>query len=103
MAQVSIELGAVTDRGTLTENIMNFIFDLFPLAERAFILLRHNERDAPLPVAARHRNGMVEDPQKVRLSHTIVDEVLNKKRAILSIDTLADRHFAAQDSIIAQA
>jgi HD-GYP domain-containing protein (c-di-GMP phosphodiesterase class II) len=103
MAQVSIALGAVTDRETLTEKIMNFIFDLFPLAERAFILLRQNERDGPVPVAARHRNGMVEDPQQVRLSHTIVEEVLNKKRAILSVDTLADRHFAAQDSIVRQA
>lgn len=103
MAQVSIALGAVTDRATLTEKIMNFIFDLFPLAERAFILLRQNERDPPVPVAARHRNGMVEDPEQARLSHTIVDEVLVNKRAILSADTLADRHFAAQDSIVAQA
>jgi HD-GYP domain-containing protein (c-di-GMP phosphodiesterase class II) len=103
MAQVSIALGAVTDRATLTEKIMNFIFDLFPLAERAFILLRQNERDPPVPVAARRRNGMVEDPGQARLSHTIVDEVLGNKRAILSVDTLADRHFAAQDSIVAQA
>lgn len=103
MAQVSIALGAVTDRATLTEKIMNFIFDLFPLAERAFILLRQNERDPPVPVAARRRNGMVEDPSQARLSHTIVDEVLGNKRAILSVDTLADRHFAAQDSIVAQA
>ena len=103
MAQVSIALGAVTDRATLTEKIMNFIFDLFPLAERAFILLRQNERDPPVPVAARRRNGMVEDPGQARLSHTIVDEVLDNKRAILSVDTLADRHFAAQDSIVAQA
>ncbi|WP_169926832.1 HD domain-containing phosphohydrolase [Massilia putida] len=103
MAQVSIALGAVTDRATLTEKIMNFIFDLFPLAERAFILLRQNDRDPPVPVAARRRNGMVEDPRQARLSHTIVDEVLGNKRAILSVDTLADRHFAAQDSIVAQA
>jgi 3',5'-cyclic-nucleotide phosphodiesterase len=103
MAQVSIALGVVTDRATLSEKIMNFIFDLFPLAERAFILLRQNERDPPVPVAARRRNGMVEDPRQARLSHTIVDEVLGHKRAILSIDTLADRHFAAQDSIVAQA
>jgi 3',5'-cyclic-nucleotide phosphodiesterase len=103
MAQVSIALGAVTDRATLTEKIMNFIFDLFPLAERAFILLRQNERDAPVPVAARRRNGVVEDPGQLRISHTIVDEVLNKKRAILSVDTLSDRYFASQDSIIAQA
>jgi 3',5'-cyclic-nucleotide phosphodiesterase len=103
MAQVSIALGVVTDRETLSEKIMNFIFDLFPLAERAFILLRQNERDPPVPVAARRRNGMVEDPRQARLSHTIVDEVLGRKRAILSADTLADRHFAAQDSIVAQA
>jgi 3',5'-cyclic-nucleotide phosphodiesterase len=103
MAQVSIALGAVTDREELTEKIMNFIFDLFPLAERAFILLSQNDRDPPVPVAARRRNGMVEDPQQVRISHTIVDEVLGRKRSILSVDTLADRNYAAHDSIIAQA
>jgi 3',5'-cyclic-nucleotide phosphodiesterase len=103
MAQVSIALGVVTDRATLSEKIMNFIFDLFPLAERAFILLRQNERDPPVPVAARRRNGTNEDPRQARLSHTIVDEVLNRKHAILSTDTLSDRHFASQDSIVAQA
>jgi 3',5'-cyclic-nucleotide phosphodiesterase len=103
MAQVSIALGAVTERATLTEKIMNFIFDLFPLAERAFILLRQDARDAPVPVAARHRNGSAEDPHAVALSRTIVDEVVGRKRAILSVDTLADRHFAAQDSIVRQA
>jgi HD-GYP domain-containing protein (c-di-GMP phosphodiesterase class II) len=103
MAQVSIALGVVTDRETLSEKIMNFIFDLFPLAERAFILLRQSERDPPVPVAARRRDGTVEDPRQARLSHTIVDEVLNKKHAILSSDTLSDRHFASQDSIVAQA
>jgi HD-GYP domain-containing protein (c-di-GMP phosphodiesterase class II) len=103
MAQATIALGAVTDRATLIEKIMNFIFDLFPLAERAFILLRNNERDPPTPVAARRRDGAIEDPGQVRISHTIVDEVLHKKRAVLSVDTLADRHFAAHASIVAQA
>ncbi len=103
MAQVSIALGAVTDRATLIEKIMNFIFDLFPLAERAFILLKQNARDPPAPVAARRRDGTIEDPQQVRISRTIVDEVLNKKQSILSIDTLSDRHFAAHESIVDQA
>lgn len=103
MAQVGIALGAVTDRATLTEKIMNFIFDLFPLAERAFILLKKNEHEAPEPVAARRRDGTIEDPQQVRISHTIVEEVVNKKQAVLSVDTLSDRHFGSQESIIAQA
>ncbi|HZX31892.1 MAG TPA: HD domain-containing phosphohydrolase [Rhodocyclaceae bacterium] len=103
MAQVSIALGAVTDRATLIEKIMNFIFDLFPLAERAFILLQDKEGEAPTPVAARRRDGTVEDPGRARLSHTIIEEVLNKKQAILSVDTLADRHFGMRDSVVAQA
>lgn len=103
MAQVSIALGVVTDQATLTEKIMNFIFELFPLAERAFIFLRRNEGEAPVPVAARRRDGTIEDPDRVRISRTIVNEVLNKKQSILSVDTLADRHFGSQVSIISQA
>ena len=103
MAQVSIALGAVTERATLIERIMNFIFDLFPAAERAFIVLRPSERDPPTPVAARRRDGTLQDPATIRISHTIIDEVLNRKRAILSTDTLSDRHFGAHDSIVAEA
>jgi HD-GYP domain-containing protein (c-di-GMP phosphodiesterase class II) len=103
MAQVSIALGVVTDRATLTEKIMNFIFELFPLAERAFILLKKNDGEAPTPVAARRRDGAIEDPDQVRMSRTIIDEVVNKKQSILSVDTLSDRHFGTQESIVSQA
>ncbi len=103
MAQVGIALGAVTDQETLIEKIMNFIFELFPRAERAFILLRKAEGGQPIPVAARRRDGRVEDPDRVRMSRTIIEEVLNKKQSILSVDTLSDRHFGAQESILAQA
>jgi 3',5'-cyclic-nucleotide phosphodiesterase len=103
MAQVSIALGAVTDQATLIEKIMNFIFDLFPQAERAFIMLCEREGDPPRPVAARRRGGAALDPAQVRISHTIVDQVLVRRRAILSVDTLADRHYAAHESIVAQA
>lgn len=103
MAQVGIAVGAVTNSETLTEKIMNLIFDLFPLAERAFILLRKNRDEAPVQVAARRRDGPIEDADKLRLSRTIVDEVLEKKLSILSVDTLADRRFGSQESIVQQA
>jgi HD-GYP domain-containing protein (c-di-GMP phosphodiesterase class II)/pSer/pThr/pTyr-binding forkhead associated (FHA) protein len=103
MAQVSIALGAVRDRETVTTKIMDFVFELFPLAERAFILLVSNEREPPIPVAARRRDGTIEDPQRTRPSRTIIEEVVNRKRAVLSVDTLSDRHFGSQDSIVAQA
>ena len=102
MAQVGIALGAVTDRATLLEKIMNFIFELFPLAERAFIVLKAAQGDTPVPVAARRRDGGILDPAQLRLSHTILEDVLDKRQSILSIDTLADRHFGSQESIVAQ-
>lgn len=103
MAQVGIALGAVTDRDTLIEKIMNLIFELFPLAERAFILLPRAEGQAPEPAAARRRDGTIIDPEQIRISHTIVDEVVQRKHSILSVDTLSDRHFGSQESIISQA
>lgn len=103
MAQVSIALGVVKDSATLTEKIMDFIFELFPLAERAFIALRKNEGEQPVMVAARRRDGRNEDLKSVRLSRTLVQEAMVKKHSILSVDTLSDRHFGVQHSIIAQA
>lgn len=103
MAQVGIALGAVTDRETLTEKIMNFIFQLFPLAERAFILLRKKDGETPVPAAARWRDGTVVDPEQVIMSRSIVAEVVGRKHAVLSVDTLSDRHFGMQESIISQA
>lgn len=103
MAQVSIALGVVKDRVTLIEKIMNFIFELFPLAERAFILLKKADGDTPVPVAARRRDGTVVDPAQVRLSSTIIRQVLERKQSILSVDTLSDRYFGSQHSIISQA
>ncbi|NEX62793.1 HD domain-containing phosphohydrolase [Noviherbaspirillum galbum] len=103
MAQVSIALGAVTNSETLIEKIMNFIFELFPLAERAFILLRNGEEERPVPVAARRRDGSEMDPSRVTMSSTIINEVLNKKQSVLSVDTLSDRYFGSQHSIISQA
>ena len=106
MAQVSIALGVVRDRATLVEKIMKFIFDLFPLAERAFILfLEHGLAAAALPLTAdavRSRDGHPLDARTVRMSRSIVRAVLEKKQAILSVDLLADRHFGAQESILAQ-
>jgi 3',5'-cyclic-nucleotide phosphodiesterase len=103
MAQVGIALGAVTDRETLIEKIMNFIFDLFPQAERAFMMLSRNEAEPPTPVAAQRRDGKPLDWQQLHLSRTIVNDVVGHKRAVLSVDTLSDRRYGAQDSIIAQA
>ncbi len=103
MTRVSIALGAVTDRDTLVTKIMSFIFDLFPTAERAFVMVQRDKGADLVPLAARTRNGDVEESNAFPLSRTIVNEVVRKKKAVLSVDTPSDERFSAQESIIALA
>ena len=42
LCQVSTALGTITDRETLLHRILDCLFDLFPVAERAFIMVRDN-------------------------------------------------------------
>ena len=99
MVQVSIGLGAEDDRDRLLTKIMDFIFDIFPQAERAFVVMyQHEGKENDLqPVVALTRNG---ESRELALSQTIVNEVLSLRRSILSNDAGTDRRFESHESII---
>jgi 3',5'-cyclic-nucleotide phosphodiesterase len=100
MVQVSIGLGAEDNRDRLLTKIMDFIFDIFPNAERAFVVMYQKEEgESELrPVVALTRDG---ESRALALSQTIVNEVIRQRRSILSNDAGADRRFGAHESIIA--
>jgi len=100
MTQVSIALGALTDLEELLGRIMELIFDIFPTAQRAFIMLHDSDTGEFEPVAARGREGSLERDEQIAVSRTIVDEVVGKKQSILSLDALGDERFAARESIV---
>ncbi len=99
MAQVSIALGAVTELDELAQRIMALIFDIFPRAERAFILLRDPADGEYTPVAARQRHGSLDRDETVPVSRAILNEVVDQKQSILSLDAQGDERFGARDSI----
>ncbi len=99
MAQVSIELGAVIDLDDLAQRIMALIFDIFPSAERAFILLREPGNTEYLPVAARQRHGSLDRDETIPVSRTILNEVVEQKQSILSHDAQGDTRFGSRESI----
>ena len=100
MAQVSIGLGAERDRRKLMDKIMAVIFDIFPDAERAFVLLRDPDRPEELtPAAARTRDAAA-GVDRIALSRTIVNEVLRGKHTILSSDAMEDARFASGESVV---
>ncbi len=101
MCRVSTTLGTILNRDQLMQRITDCLFEIFPLAERIFIVLGSSAEASLTPVAARTRHG---SPEHLRgtfsLSRTIVQEVLGHKRAILSVDARNDARFHDRESIV---
>lgn len=99
MAQVSIGLGGEHEREPLFAKIMDFIFEIFPTAERAFVVLRDKESQEFKPAAASTREPS-EEGEMLALSEAIVDEVVSQRRSILSNDAAEDHRFQGHKSIL---
>lgn len=100
LAQVSVALGALDDRELLMQKMLDYIFDIFPGAERAFVLLRSRDKDQLVPVAQKTRGTGEEHDGEIAVSSTIIEQVVSHKQAILSVDALGDERFEAHESII---
>jgi class 3 adenylate cyclase len=100
MVKVSNSLGALTKPQALLEKIMESIFDIFPHADRAFIMLRDKASREMVPVLGRTRDGAREMREEFPVSRTIINTVVEKKQSILSSDAQKDGRFIAQQSIV---
>lgn len=101
MVQVSIGLGTESTRESLFAKIMDFIFEIFPSAERAFVILRDKSEAGVAgfhPAAASTREPCEVDTV-LALSEVIVNEVVSQRHSILSTDAADDQRFKNHKSI----
>jgi len=101
MIQVSLALGALTNLDALLHKIMDFVFELFPGAERAFVVMYDNKNGQYHPLILRYQDGReLDEEEQIALSTTITNTVISQKNALLSMDAMGDRHFGIQDSVV---
>jgi signal transduction histidine kinase/pSer/pThr/pTyr-binding forkhead associated (FHA) protein len=93
LGRVSAALGAITNLDALMQRIIGCLFELFPAAERALLMLHAEDDDELVPVIAKQRQEMPGHQDKVVISRTIVNMVVQQKRSILSVDTQNDSRF----------
>jgi sigma-B regulation protein RsbU (phosphoserine phosphatase) len=77
------ELGGTLNLNEVLDRIFNCLFEIFPRAERGFVLLKDPSSDALLPEVIRSRSGPAGE---LRISKTILNRVLNSGQAILCKD-----------------
>ena len=79
--------GATLMLSAILENVLSTLFDIFPHAERGFVLLEDGEKRFLAPEAIRTRSGPAGD---LSISKSLLQRVLNNGQAILSKDAPAE-------------
>ncbi len=80
---ISQELGGTLVLSEVLDRIFNSLFEIFPRAERGFVLLRDPGSETLLPAIIRSRTGPAGE---LKISTTILNRVFNGGQAILCKD-----------------
>ncbi|MEQ9498916.1 MAG: SpoIIE family protein phosphatase [Deltaproteobacteria bacterium] len=94
---VSDAITSILDLDELLPEILNRLFEIFPRAERAVVMLADEETDSLIPKAIKRRRE--NDRGELTLSRTILHEVMEKRRAVLSHDAMEDQRFKSGRSV----
>jgi sigma-B regulation protein RsbU (phosphoserine phosphatase) len=96
--EITRALTGETDMDAMLPKILTTLFEVFPQADRACILLKDPDKDGEMiPRAFKHRRE--DEDSTVKLSRTILKKVLTDKSGILSADASNDDQFDAAESI----
>ena len=98
LLEIGQNLGRALGVAEVLPKLLDSLFTIFPQADRGFIVLRDPDTGRLVPKAIKHRRG--DDAQTVRISRTIIGNVLSTKEAILSADAASDARFDMSESIV---
>jgi serine phosphatase RsbU (regulator of sigma subunit) len=91
-------IGASLALHEVLPRLLDGLLDVFPQAERGFVFLAE-PKDLVLR-SRRLKPGAEEDPGPLRLSKSLITNVAESRRAVLSADTASDSRFNANQSIV---
>ena len=80
----------------IADTFLDVLFEVFPRADRALMMLEDKQTRKLMPLAARQKGT---EEQDVTVSRTVVDTVLEEKQAVICGDTGADSRFSDSASL----
>jgi sigma-B regulation protein RsbU (phosphoserine phosphatase) len=96
LLEITQSLGRTFSNETVLPKLLDSLFKIFMQADRGVVALKTKEGKI-VPMAVKTRRGG--EDESIRLSRTLVNEVLNSKQAILSKNTADDARFDMSQSI----
>lgn len=100
LLDISQAIGTDLDEETLLNRILDNLFQVFPETRRGFIILR-DPKSGDLEARATKIAGPVKPgEERLQISETILDYVVEQRRAVLSADAMSDERFTSSESIM---
>ncbi len=95
ISKVGIALLSSSGLDETLNQVASLVFEAVP-AERCVIMLRDDEAEGGTKIAAARMRGKDEPLEEVRISRTVMDEVLKNGKSVLTSDAQHDPRFASQ-------
>ena len=97
LMQINRELTGALGVDEVLPKVLDSLFRIFPAADRGFIVMK-NERDELIPRWVKNR-AQRDETETVRISRTIIQQVIDSGEPILSLDASEDSRFDSSQSI----
>jgi len=97
---VANSLVSIHDLQELLEEVMNQLFQIFPQADRGFVMLKEEGTEDLRARVIRSRAARPGEAVEIRISSAVVNEIMTKRKAVLSSDALSDERFSDRLSIV---
>ncbi len=96
LLQINQDLGRALKLDEVLPKVLESLFKVFPQADRGFIVMADSEGKLLPKWMKNRRQGDGETP---RISRTIIRQVMESRRVILSLDAASDERFQMSESI----
>ena len=95
ISKVGVALLSASGLDETLNQVASLVFEAVP-AERCVIMLRDEEKDGAMKIRVARIRGKEDIIEEVRVSRTVMDEVLNNGKSVLTADAQHDPRFASQ-------
>ncbi len=99
ISKVGVALLSASDLNETLNQVASLVFEAVP-AERCVIMLRDETAPDNMKVMVARIRGKEETLDEVRVSHSVMDEVIKKGNSVLTADALQDPKFASQTMVL---
>ncbi len=99
ISKVGVALLSASDLNETLNQVASLVFEAVP-AERCVIMLRDDTAPDNMKIMVARIRGKEETLDEVRVSHSVMDEVIKKGNSVLTADALQDPKFASQTMML---